>query len=72
MALDIHRNRVRIHPKTMDPRMVKTRDVSNLHARNLIMTGAALEFWIAKIATPMRMRKAIQEKIRMGSTSIHP
>jgi hypothetical protein len=39
------------------------REVSNFHRRNLIETGGAPEFWTAKKATRMIIKKATQKEI---------
>jgi len=39
------------------------REVSNFHRKNLIETGGAPEFWTAKKATRMIIKKAIQKEI---------
>jgi hypothetical protein len=39
------------------------REVSNFHRKNLIETGEVPEFWTAKMATKMIIKKATQKEI---------
>jgi hypothetical protein len=44
MALGIQKRSATRIPKPTDPKMVYIREVSNLHMRNFITTGGAVEF----------------------------
>jgi hypothetical protein len=60
MALGIQKRSATRIPKPTDPKRVWIREVSNLHMRNFITTGGAVEFCTAKIAIPMTTKKADQ------------